>query len=213
MSRGRIAAGRGFTLVELLISVAIISLLAAIAVPNMMRFQARAKQSEAKTVLKAYAAAQSAYFAEVDSYTDQLDTLGFSPERGNRYAYLASVAPSAWQGRSTVSLGHPGNATGVEVDCWKLGGASCVAHPGRPSPIGFTVTYQPGRVGPTDTGVVPGPAGGYLVEARGAIDVDAEVDVWLLSSGALQVTDSTCAEPVRIGAGAPVNVYDDVLCP
>ena len=61
---------KGFTLIELMIVVAIIGILAAIAIPNFLKFQCKAKQSEAKTALKAIYTTQLAYNGEFGSYLD-----------------------------------------------------------------------------------------------------------------------------------------------
>ena len=58
----------GFTLIELMIVVAIIGILAAIAIPNFLRFQLKAKSSEAKTNLAAIRTAEESYFAEYGLY-------------------------------------------------------------------------------------------------------------------------------------------------
>lgn len=58
----------GFTLIELMIVVAIIGILAAIAIPNFVRFQLRSKSSEGKTNLAAIRTAEESYFAEFGQY-------------------------------------------------------------------------------------------------------------------------------------------------
>lgn len=85
---------RGFTLIELMIVVAIIGILASIAVPNFMKFQARARTSEVKANLKVYYTAMKAYFAEKATY-DCGGACGFSPEQKNRYNYDFGAATIA----------------------------------------------------------------------------------------------------------------------
>src|SRR5262249_39710747 len=100
---------RGFTLIELMIVVAIIGILAAIAIPNFIRFQARSKQSEAKTNLKAIFTGQRSFFGERDAYSPFAANIGFAPERGNRYDYILDDAACVWQQRRAAPI-NPANA-------------------------------------------------------------------------------------------------------
>lgn len=60
--------GRGFTLIELLIVVAIIAILAAIAVPNFLEAQTRAKVSRAKADMRSMATAAETYHIDYGKY-------------------------------------------------------------------------------------------------------------------------------------------------
>jgi len=68
---------QGFSLVELMIVVAIIGLLAAVGVPQYQKFQSRARTSESKTALSALYTSQSAFFQEWNCFSSNLRTVGF----------------------------------------------------------------------------------------------------------------------------------------
>jgi type IV pilus assembly protein PilA len=106
---------KGFTLVELMIVVAIIGILAAIAIPNFLQFRLKAKTSEAKSNLGAIRSTEVAYFAEWDYYignqaatpianrvgnpnkeawvsSTRFSILGFAPEGSVFYSYALQGA-------------------------------------------------------------------------------------------------------------------------
>jgi prepilin-type N-terminal cleavage/methylation domain-containing protein len=72
-STRRVRSQRGFTLMELMISVGIIGVMATIAVPNFLSYQARSRRSEAYTNLAGLARAQKAFQAENDQFVDTLE--------------------------------------------------------------------------------------------------------------------------------------------
>ncbi|RMF93609.1 MAG: prepilin-type N-terminal cleavage/methylation domain-containing protein [Candidatus Schekmanbacteria bacterium] len=81
---------KGFTLIELMIVVAIIGILAAIAVPNFLKFQSRAKQSEAKNNLSAIFTAEISYFGEYNSFGTKFSDIRWVYEGSTRYEYFLS---------------------------------------------------------------------------------------------------------------------------
>jgi type IV pilus assembly protein PilA len=148
--RGRAA---GFTLIELMIVVAIIGILAAIAIPNFLRFQAKARQSEVKSNLKAAFTAKKAVYSEKGFYVGS-GFADYNPDKGNIYAYhavgqdfkatagsLAGTAPAptctAAVAESNPAAGSPGgftiNAVGnVDSDAtqdeWFVNDSNCLSN-------------------------------------------------------------------------------------
>ena len=109
---------KGFTLIELMIVVAIIGILAAIAIPKFIKFQARSKQSEAKANLKAIFTAQKAFFQEKDRFSTLTGEVGFEPERNNRYAYFLAPGTTI-ELRDTTAIVQATTYTGIAVDTFK----------------------------------------------------------------------------------------------
>jgi type IV pilus assembly protein PilA len=201
---------KGFTLVELMIVVAIIGILAAIAIPNFIKFQAKAKQSEAKTNLKGLFQAQKSYYAERDTYTSDFQSVGFIPERGNRYAYQL-LGTATYQARGAATLGAQTNPQGIEVDTYKYTGMT--AQPGFSS-TQITAVSDGAANTVTCPGVLTGSNGAFCGMATGTVDNDIEYDSWAVGgSQTVEVAASGCSDLQHGVSGTPVNNYNDVACP
>lgn len=116
---------KGFTLIELMIVVAIIGILAAIAIPNFLTYQLKSRQAEAKTNLQAIKTSEIAFQAERGCY------VGIAVELNQPLAGAAKTAPWVW------GIGQP--ATPAVATGWctaqGLGGTAGVF-----TDIGFKAT-------------------------------------------------------------------------
>lgn len=91
---------KGFTLIELMIVVAIIGILAAIAIPNFRNYQLKAKRGELPTNLKAIKTAEVAFQAENDYFQALTATPATAPTtiKGSwSGAGLATFQNIGWQ--------------------------------------------------------------------------------------------------------------------
>jgi prepilin-type N-terminal cleavage/methylation domain-containing protein len=212
----KIRTAKGFTLIELMIVVAIIGILAAIAIPNFIRFQARARQSEANTNLKSLF---TGLRTQQRKPPPAIRATSFAPERGNRYSYHIDDACGTFELRSGVDSVQNNNDVCVGVDTFKFAGF----------PDTFSAFLQPLSSATWDqkaTGNSMSTASGiygtndnwsFLAYAAGDVDnepnTEVGADTWVISSsdGTLAaVCPQTAGD--NVAAGEPYNVYNDTNC-
>ena len=96
--------------------VPMIGILAAIAIPNFVKFQCRSKQSEAKANLRSLAVAEESYFAEKGEYSRDPAAIGFAPTGVKvRYDYVIVQA-----GKDAFVAEARGIREGVAGDVWTV---------------------------------------------------------------------------------------------
>lgn len=114
----------GFTLVELMIVVAIVGVLASVAIPSFRNYQWKAKRSEAFTNLAALSKTQKSYFAAYDQYfgvapaepgTTRGDVPGTVARESSGIA--SAFASVGWTAEGNVYFDYDTNSGGIGAGC------------------------------------------------------------------------------------------------
>ncbi len=126
---------RGFTLIELVIAIAIVAILVSVALPSYREYVRRSVRAEAQAYMMAVAARQQQFLVDTRAYAATLSAVGVTMPSNVSAAYTASLptpgtappsltltlTPSGGQASDscgTLSINHSGNKTAAKTGCW-----------------------------------------------------------------------------------------------
>lgn len=109
---------RGFSLIELMIVIALIGILAAIAIPNYQNYLVRSKRTAAEAFMLDVSGLQERYRLDNRTYTNDLDDLGVQapPEVDDNYTIAITLVAPGY----TITATPKGAQLAADVDCGVL---------------------------------------------------------------------------------------------
>lgn len=160
---------RGFTLIELMVVVGIISVISLIAIPNFQRFQAKAKQVNARTELATIYGMEKAFFTEFGQYHNNVHLIGYTPD-GYPDNGTCPVDPTS-TGNGVVRFYATGFTGSAMAPPTGIGTAPC--------DVTFYKSTVDTSLAPATTAVVVA-ASSFIVESRGIVSA-GKTDVWTIN--------------------------------
>lgn len=128
-------AARGFTLIELVIAIAIVAILVSVALPSYREYTRRSVRAEAQAYMMAVAARQQQFLVDTRAYAATVSAVGVTMPSNVSAAYTVSMptpgtappsftltlTPSGGQvgdACGALSINHSGNKTAAKTGCW-----------------------------------------------------------------------------------------------
>ena len=123
MTRKTISSDQGFSLIELMVVVAVIGILTAVAVPAYLNHVLRTRQADGVHRMMDIKAAQEKFYALNDEYADTFSDISgfvsFDPADTSMFQFSPNDT-SALQSYFSFRSANDINGDGSRADCWRI---------------------------------------------------------------------------------------------